>query len=86
MFDIQRFADTVSSSREGKLVISFYDSDDRTVTIDNPKSNLTAAQINAFVETMKTDQPVIGDRSGASVVGASSFKIVEKTETKLDLS
>ena len=86
MFEIQLFADTVSSSREGKLVISFYDSDDRTVTIDNPKSNLTAAQINSFVEQMKTDQPVIGDKTGASVVGATSFKIIEKTETKLDLS
>ena len=86
MFEIQLFADTVSSSREGKLVISFYDSDDRTVTIDNPKSNLTAAQINSFVEQMKTDQPVIGDKTGASVVGATSFKIIEKTETKLDLN
>lgn len=86
MFEIQLFADTVSSSREGKLVISFYDGDDRTVTIDNPKSNLTAAQINSFVEQMKTDQPVIGDKTGASIVGAASFKIIEKTETKLDLS
>ena len=86
MFEIQLFADTVSSSREGKLVVSFYDSDDRTLTIDNPKSNITAAQINSFVEQMKTDQPVIGDKTGASVVGAQSFKIIEKTETKLDLN
>ena len=86
MFEIQRFADTVSSSREGKLVIAFYDSDDRTITVDNPKNNLTAADINAVVQQMIIDQPVIGDKTGASIVGANSFKIVEKMETKLDLS
>ena len=86
MFDIQRFADTITSSREGKLVVEFYDSDNRTLTIDNPKTNLTAARINTFVEQLKTDQPLISDKTGASIVGASSFKIVEKTETKLDLS
>ncbi len=86
MFDIQRFADTVTSSREGKLVVEFYDGDNRTLPIDNPKSDLTAAQINAVVQQMITDQPLIGDKAGASIVGASSFKIVEKTETKLDLS
>lgn len=86
MFDIQRFADTITSSREGKLVVEFYDSDNRTLTIDNPKTNLTAAQINTFVEQLKTDQPLIGDKTGASIVGASSFKTIEKTETKLDLS
>ena len=86
MFDIQRFADTITSSREGKLVVEFYDSDNRTLTIDNPKTNLTAAQINTFVEQLKTDQPLIGDKTGASIVGASSFNTIEKTETKLDLS
>ena len=86
MFDIQLFADTVTSSREGKLEVKFYDGDTRTITVDNPKSNLTAAQINAVVAQMKTDQPIIGDKTGASLVGANKFEIYEKTETKLDLS
>ena len=88
MFDIQRFGsnDTITSSREGKLVVEFYDSDNRTVTFDNPRSNLTANDINTVVEWMKTNQPVIGDKTGASIVGASSYKTVEKTTTKLDIS
>ena len=88
MFDIQMFGnnDTITSSREGNLVIEFYDSDNRTIKIDNPRNNLTAADVNAVVEAMKTSQPIIGDKTGASIVGASSFEILEKTETKLDLS
>jgi len=88
MFNLQRFGsnDTITSSREGKLVVEFYDSDNRTVTFDNPRSDLTAADVNAVVNYMKTNQPVIGDKTGASIVGASSYKTVEKTSTKLDLS
>ena len=86
MFNIQRFADTITSSREGKLEVKFYDGDTRTIQVDNPKSNLTAAQINAVVAQMKIDQPIIGDKTGASIVGANKFEIYEKTELKLDLS
>lgn len=88
MFDIQMFGnnDTITSSREGNLVIEFYDSDNRTIKIDNPRNDLTAADVNAVVAAMKTSQPIIGDKTGASIVGASSFEILEKTETKLDLS
>ena len=88
MFDIQRFGtnDTITSSSEGKLVVNFYDSDDRTITIDNPRSDLTATDINAVVDALKVSQAIIGDKTGASVVGASSFKMVEKTVTHLDIS
>ena len=88
MFEIQRFStnDTITSSREGNFVVSFYDGDNRTLKIDNPRADLTATEINAVVEAMKTNQPLIGDKAGASIVGAEKFEILEKTEVKLDLS
>ena len=88
MFDIQRFGnnDIVTSTREGKLVVKFYDGDDRTLTIDNPKTNLTATQVNAFVASIVADKPILGDKAGADPVGANSFKIIEKTDRKLDLT
>ena len=86
MFDVQLFADTVTSSCEGKLVVEFYDGDNRTLSVPDPKTNLTSAQVNAFVNQMVIDQPIVGDKFGSSVVGASSFKVIEKTETKLDLA
>ncbi len=86
MFDIQLFADTVISSSTGSLVVEFYDGDNRTLPVDNPRDDLTAAEINAFVETLKINQPIIGDKTGASVVGASKFTITDKVEVKFDLS
>lgn len=89
MFEIQRFGDNdvVTSTREGKLLVKFYDGDTRTITIDNPKNNLTAATINAFVSNnLVATQPLIGDKTGASLTGAESFKIIEKTDRKLDLT
>ena len=89
MFNLQMFGDndTITSSREGKFVVKFYDGDDRTVTIDNPKTNLTATQVKAVVDYMIENQPLIGDKAGASITGAGdTFKIIEKTERKLDLT
>ena len=89
MFDIQRFGanDTVTSSSELKIVMEFYDSDNRTITMDNPIPTLTSAEVNAVVDWMKTNQPIVGDKSNsASLVGASSCKAIDKTVTQLDLS
>ena len=86
MFDIQLFNDTVISSSKGNLLVEFYDGDNRTLTVDDPRSDLTAAEINAFVESMKTSQPLIGDKAGASITGASKFTIVDKVEVKFDLT
>lgn len=86
MFDIQRFADTVTSSSTGNLVLKFYDGDTRTLSVDDPRSDLTATEINAFVDVLKQTQPLIGDETGASIVGADKFTIVDKTDVKFDLS
>ena len=86
MFDIQRFGDTVTSSSTGNLVVNFYDGDTRTVAIDDPQDSLTAAEINSFVDWMKVNQPLIGDKAGASITGAQKFTIVDKVDVKFDLS
>lgn len=86
MFDIQLFADTITSSSTGNLVVEFYDGDNRTLPIDDPRDDLTATEINAFVENLKTTQPLIGDKAGASITGASKFTIIDKTEVKFDLA
>lgn len=88
-FDIQRFGDNdiVTSSREGNLLVKFYDGDTRTLKIDNPKSDLNATVLNNFVTNiLVATQPVVGDKTGASIVGAEYFKIIEKTDRKLDLT
>lgn len=89
MFDIQRFGenDTVTSSSELNLVMEFYDSDNRTIKLDNPKATLTAAEVNSVVSWFKTNQPLVGDKTNsASIVGASHCEIVDKTTVNLDLT
>ena len=86
MFDIQLFADTITSSSTGNLLVEFYDGDTRTVDVPDPRDDLTATEINAFVEKLKTDQPIIGDKTGASITGASKFTIVDKIDVKFDLA
>ena len=49
-------ADKVTQVSELKLVAKFNDNDTRTIAVDNPKANLTAAQINAVSAIGKTTQ------------------------------
>lgn len=79
-------ADTIKSSNELKMVFGFYDNDTRTVTLDNPKPNLTAAAVKGVAAFAKANNPIIGDKGGASVVGVNSAEVVEKTTTYLDLT
>lgn len=78
-------ADKVSQVRELKLEAGFYDGDTRTIAIDNPVANVTAAQIKAVGTTLKTTQALIGDKTGAAFVGINSAKVVRKKVTNLDL-
>ena len=77
-------ADTQSNTYELKLLAGFADEDDRTIRYPNPKSSLTKADILSL-QTLAT--PVlIGDRYGAAFTRFKSAKIVNKTETTLDLT
>jgi len=79
-------ADTIKSASELNLDFSFYDGDTRLVKMQNPKSDLTAAQIKAAADVVVTNAALIGDKAGAAVVGLIGAKAVSKTVTKLDLA
>ena len=79
-------ADTVKSASELKVVFDFYDGDDRTLTLQNPKSNLTATQVKAVGTLAASTNPIIGDKGGAAVVGIKSATKKIKTVTYLDLA
>ena len=78
-------ADTIKSSSELKLNCQFADNDTRIVTIDNPKDNLTAAQINGVGTVAQTTQAILGDKGGADFVRFHSAKKITTTRTELDL-
>ncbi len=85
-FEIQRFADTVTSSSTANLIVEFYDGDNRTLSIDDPRSDLSAEEVHSFATVLRNTQPLVGDKTGASITGISKCTIVEKTDVKFDLA
>jgi len=79
-------ADQVFYSSELKLNCKFDDDDTRWLTFDNPKNDLTKDQIKAIEQDMITNQPIIGDKTGAEFIGFTQAYTIDRTRYKLDLS
>lgn len=75
-------ADTIKTSKQLKLVAGFNDGDDRTISIDAPRSDITAEEIQA----LPAESAIVGDKAGAAFKEWKSAAIVETTVTTLDLA
>lgn len=74
-------ADIVKTRKTLSLQAKFADEDTRTITLDNPKNGLTAAQIKAV-----DGNTIIGDKAGAAFVRWETAKIVNATTTYYDIA
>ncbi len=79
-------ADTVTSSYELKLDYYFADGDNRMTTLNNPRSNLTRADIESATSVLKTTQAFVGDKNNAAFETIRSAVIIEQTKRSLDLA
>lgn len=70
-------ASTITNTHELKLLAAFADEDDRTITIPNPKANLTKTQIEAFAEVAAP--VIIGDKYGATFTRFKKAYYFDKT-------
>ena len=86
MFDIQLFADTVTSSADLKFNWQFADGDTRLMSASNPKNDLTAQQCQAVIDNAVTNGLLIGDKAGANLTGVVQVYTETTTKTKLDLA
>lgn len=77
-------ADKVVQKSTLSLECEFGDGDTRTITVDNPKSTLTAAAIENVGELAKG--VIIGDKAGAKFSRFKTAKVVRGTTTYLDLN
>ena len=76
-------ADVVTTFNQLKILAGFVDEDDRTLTINDPRANLTEEDVKA-IEPLAA--PVlIGDKFGATFSRFKSASVVTGTKTKLDL-
>ena len=78
-------ADVVKTSGTLQIVAEFVDEDDRSITLDNPKATITAAEVNALSSFIKTNGILIGDKDGADFSRVKSAKKIQSTVKYLDL-
>lgn len=76
-------SDKVKTSYQLKLIAGFTDGDERTITVDNPKPNITAEQIKAL-DSLAANV-IIGDKYGAPFSTFRDAGIQESTIVYLDI-
>lgn len=74
--------DVIKTTNQLKILAGFADEDDRTITLDEPKENLTWSNIetlqNAAINVL------IGDKFAAKFTRFKSAKYIESTITEVD--
>lgn len=79
MADITKETNTLS------IVAEFTDGDDRTITLPNPKDNISAAEINSLSAYCNDNDVLIGDKAGADFHRFKSATVRSVATTFLDL-
>ena len=79
-------ADIVRQTSNLTLVLEFKDEDDRTITLDNPKASVTAANVLDVEDYLKTNDVFVGDKAGAEFRRIKSAKKVTNVSTIYDLT
>ena len=78
-------ADTRKETYILKIKLGFADGDTRTINLDNPKNDLTAAEVHQLSQYIKNNNLLLGDKYGADSAGILTADIVESTKTILDI-
>ena len=78
-------ADTVKNTSILKIKLGFNDGDTRTINLDNPRGNLTAANIYEVSQFIKTNNLLLGDKTGADSSGILTAEIVETAKVNVDI-
>lgn len=79
--------DTITSATYWQIEFGFTDGDYRSIKVPNPNEMVaTEAKIRTLDAWVNANQPIIGDKTGASTTGVNSALIVDSTRIKLDLT
>lgn len=78
-------ADKIKSSYILKIKIGFADGDTRVINLDNPREDLTAAEIYEVSQFIKTNNLLLGDKYGADSAGILFADKIASTKTTLDI-
>ena len=78
-------ADTRKETYVLKIKLGFADGDTRTINLDNPKNDLTSAEVHQVSQFIKNNNLLLGDKYGADSAGILYADIVESTKITLDI-
>jgi len=79
-------ADRTKTANELVIECRFLDGDTRTITLRNPRSNVSATEIQNLETFMQTENIIIGDRAESDFLKINKAVKRETTTTYLDLS
>lgn len=79
-------ADTIKSASELLIECAFRDGDTRTITLNNPRNDLSDSDIENLEEFISGNLVIIGDREGAEFWKVKRAFIRNTTTTYLDLN
>lgn len=79
-------AHITSSAESLKIENLFVDGDTRTITLKNPRSNISNADITELQTFMQHHNVIIGDKYGGTFGRIESVNKVTEYKTYLDLS
>lgn len=79
-------ADTVKAETTLRIENLFVDGDTRTITLKNPRSNLTSNDIASLNSFMQANNIIIGDKAGATFGRIQNAATVQKNTILLDIS
>lgn len=78
-------ADKVTQSNYLQLNAGFADGDTRLIKLPNPKASISEAQVYAVSQLLKTNQIIVGDRTGADFVEILTGDKYNVKKTEFDL-
>lgn len=79
-------ADVQTNTETLKIEGLFVDGDTRTITLKNPKSNITTSEILTLQTFMQANNVIIGDKYGGTFGRIESVTRVNEQRTTIDLS
>ena len=79
-------ADTRTITDQLKIENYFVDGDTRTITLKNPKTNISQEEIQELQTFMHANNIIVGDKMGATFGKIMTVTSVRKTRIDLDIN
>lgn len=78
-------ADLVKTEITLRIDTVFVDGDTRTITLKNPRDNLTSSDISSLNTFMQTNNIIVGDKAGGTFGKIKAATTVQKNTITLDI-